>query len=183
MAKRPPLSDQSFLAHVFGPKRNAQPSGIRKTHLSGTRGGRTKARLAAFNRMSPVNQELLKRSGLRDGYLRGEYKLGDAKEALRAKAVSLGVAKPRRPRTPIGPVIRTPLDERVARYLKIVIRGEGRPVNSQHVDENVKLIPAAGGSYEDTLTWDYGQVKYAARRGSEYEIFVDDTLHNPYWYH
>src|SRR3954463_15769083 len=94
MAKKPSFTDTNFLAHIFGPKRHAQPSGIRKTRLTGVKGGRSKLRLAAFNRMSPVNQEMLKRAGLRDDYLKGNASLAEAKRALRPQAVRLGVAKP-----------------------------------------------------------------------------------------
>lgn len=182
MAKKPSLNDQSFLAHLFGPKRNPQPSGLRKTHLSGTRGGRSKGRLAAFNRMSPVNQELLKRSGLREDYLRGNVSLGIARQSVRPQAVSLGVAKPPRPSTsPLSYVIKTPLDARVAAHLKGTVRAEGRPVNDQHVDENISLAP------EDVLSpalgWSYGEFKHAGRAGSEYESLVDGKTRNPFWYH
>lgn len=180
MAKRPRLSEQSFLAHLFSPKKNPSPTGIRKTHLSGVKGGRSKGRLAAFNRMSPVSQELLKRSGLREAYLRGEAKLSDAKTALRPAGIRLGVAKPVRPRIP-RVVIRTDLDARVAQHLKYVIRAEGRHVNERTVDRNVVYIP--DDERVDVLDWDYGKVKYAGRKGSDYEIFVDGAKRNPFWYH
>jgi hypothetical protein len=179
MTKRPTLSNQTFLAHVFSPKRNPQPTGLRKQHLSGTRGGRIKGRLAAFNRMSPVNQELLKRSGLREDYLKGTAKIADAKESLRSEAVNLGVAKPRRPSAPRVPIV-TDLDRRVAGYLKYRLRGLPK-TNSQTIDANVPRIPA--GVKEDVLTWDYTAIKYAGRDGSEYETMVNGKAFNPFWYH
>src|SRR4051812_27593157 len=124
MAKKPSLTDTNFLAHIFGPKRHPQPSGIRKTHLSGVKGGRSKLRLAAFNRMSPVNQEMLKRAGLREDYLKGNASLSEARRALRPQAVSLGVAKPIRVKG-TGGIIYTPLDAQVAAHLKRTIRDAG----------------------------------------------------------
>jgi hypothetical protein len=182
MAKRPSLSEQSFLGHVFSPKKNPKPAGIRKTTLTGVKGGRTKGRLNAFNRMSPTNQELLKRAGMREQYLKGEVKLGDAKAALRPKAVSLGVARPGRPRPgSIRAVIRTPLDARVAAHLKHVVRSAGRPLNTASVDKNVRFIP--DDVLPDVETWEYGQVRYAGRPGSEYEVTSDGKPYNPFWYH
>src|ERR1700754_1914508 len=97
MAQRPGLSDETFLAHVFKPSRNPKPTGLRKTTLKGTH-NRSKKRLAAFNRMSAVNQHILSASGQREQYLRGEANLADAKRALRTKAVDRGIVKPLRVR-------------------------------------------------------------------------------------
>lgn len=177
MAKRPPLTDKSFLGHLFSPKRNPKPSGIRTVSLKGTRGGRTKARLASFNRMSPTNQEMLKRAGMREQYLKGEVTLSDAKHALRPKAIQLGVARPVRGQV----IIRTGLDVRVAAHLKYTIRSAGRPMNPYTVDENVRFIPPS--DMPDVLEWDYSQVKHAGRTGSEYEVNVDGQTRNPFWYH
>lgn len=182
MAKRPPLSEQSFLAHLFGPKRSPLPTGLRKRHLSGLSGDRKKVRLAAFNRMSPFSQELLSRAGLRDAYLRGEAKLSEAKAKLRPRGIVLGVAKPVRHRT-LGVIIRTNHDALVARHLKTELAAEHKWYNSQHIDENVTLIPTAGADYDETLRWGYSDIKYAGREGSEYEVFVDGALRNPFWYH
>lgn len=181
MAKYPSLSDRSFLGHLFSPKRNPKPTGLRKTSLTGLKGGRNKGRLTSFNRMSAVNQETLKRAGMRDQYLRGETTLADAKRALRPQAIQLGVAKPVRRRGPIQAIIRTPLDARVAAHLKYTIRAEGKPVNPFTVDRHVQYIP--DDVLPDVETWDYGQIKYAARAGSEYETVIDGHQTNPFWYH
>jgi hypothetical protein len=183
MARRPHNSEHNFLAHIFGPKRNPKPVGLRKTHLSGVKGGRTKARLAAFNRMSPVNQEILRRSGMREEYLRGESKLGDAKLKLREIGVRLGVAKPTaamRANVPAHLIV-TPLDRLVAAHLKRTIRAEGRQLNPQHVDENV--VYASQTDLGMALQWDYPDFKYAGRKGSEYELSVNGKTVNPFWYH
>lgn len=93
------MADQeAFLAFLFNPKRKPKPTGLRARPLKGLKGGRKAGRLAAYNRMSAVNQELLKQSGLRDEYLRGEFSLKEARAKLRDRAVNLGLAKPTRPR-------------------------------------------------------------------------------------
>lgn len=184
MPRRPQLSDTSFLGYIFSPKKNPKPSGLRKIHLSGTKGGRNKGRLAAFNRMSPASQELLKRAGLREEYLRGQASLGQAKGILREEGVRLGVARPSRTSTnrPYQSYTsRTSLDIRVAAHLKSVIRSADKPLNTFTVDRNAPLIPV--NDLSDVLGWDYSQVKYAGRPASEYELVVEGKRVNPFWYH
>lgn len=93
MAKRPALTEDSFLKHIFSPKKNAQPTGLRKRTLSGLK-GRKKARLTAWNKMPATNQAILDRTGNREAYLRGEVSIADAKRQLRLKAVDKGFVKP-----------------------------------------------------------------------------------------
>lgn len=176
MPKRPSLSDVSFLGHLFSPAKHPQPSGIRKTTLTGTR-GRNKGRLAAFNRMKPVSQELLKRAGMRDQYLKGEVSLADAKKAMRPAGIRAGVAKPVKGS---GPTIRTSLDARVAAHLKYTIRQADRPLNPHSVDRNVLIMP--GDVMPDVVSWDYAQIKHAGRKGSEFETIIDGYTRNPFWY-
>lgn len=97
---RPNLSIDSFLRHVFQPKKHAKPVGLRKTTLKGLQGGRKKARLNAFNKMDAVKQQVLDSMGLRESYLRGEVTFTHAKQQLRSKAVQRNLVKPLRPRTP-----------------------------------------------------------------------------------
>jgi hypothetical protein len=182
MPKRPPLNDKTFLAHVYSPKKNPAPSGIRKTTLKSLAGGRSKARLNAFNKMSPVNQELLKRSGMRDAYLKGQASIADAKRTLRDKAVDLKIVKPLRSRkTATKGRVLTSLDKMIATHLKTTLRAEGKNVNDRTVEAEIVYL----GDNADTqiLKWDYGRIKHAGRRGSEYEVEVDGATHNPFWYH
>lgn len=180
MAKRIPLSENSFLGHVFSPKKNPVPSGIRKTSLVGLKGGRTKARLNAFNRMSPVNQEILKRSGQRDAYLRGEATLADAKRSLRPKAIALKLAKPLRTKAyqPAGGSL-TGLDRTIADRLKSVVREAGKDVNSRNVDQRMKQLKSPT---RDMTKWSYSQFAHAAR-APEYTTEDDEgNAFNPFWY-
>lgn len=179
MAKRPQLSELSFLGHLFSPKKHAVPTGIRKTTLKG-KAGQKRGRIAAFNRMAPFKQELLKRSGTRDSYLRGETTLADAKSALRPKGLAAGIARPlRQPKTP--PAGMTPLDVRVLSYTTTKLREHGRQVNLRTV--NAQLPFFGDNADEEMLRWDIGGIKHAGRQGSEYEVVVDGVTHNPFWYH
>jgi len=183
MAKRVPLTENSFLAHVFSPKKAPLPSGLRKTTLTGLKGGRTKGRLNAFNKLSPFNQEILKRSGQRDAYLKGETTLVKAKQALRPAAVNLGLAKPVKRRTPAykpaGGTL-TGLDRMIqARFLD-KIRDSGRPVNRNTVEKEFVWLD---NGTSDMLTWQAAEFRRAGSEGSEYEIIIDGVTHNPFWYH
>src|SRR6476620_4696031 len=110
MPKRPTLNDNTFLAHLFAPKKHAQPTGLRKIALSGSK-NRSVKRLRSFNKMSAVQQATLTRAGLREQYLRGETTLAEARRSLRPQAISLGVARPVRTRQAPSFVIRTKLDQ------------------------------------------------------------------------
>lgn len=180
MAKRPPLSEDTFLAHLFSPKKHAQPSGIRKTTLKGTK-GQKKARVAAFNRMSPFNQELLKRSGQRDAYLRGEGTLANAKASLRPSAIAKRLAHPLRGK-PVRGGQPTNLDIRVASYLKYKLAGNVEKYNPETIDNENEYLGL--NADEGMLRWDTGRIKAAGKHGSEYEVIgPDGKVHNPFWYH
>jgi hypothetical protein len=185
MAPRPQYSDAPFLGHIFSPSKHQKPTGLRKTSLVG-RTGRNPRRLASFNRMDAVKQEILKQAGMRDSYLRGESTLADAKRSLRPRAISLNVAKPVKPsnrgKTPrFG--IRTALDRLVAAHVKRTLHTAGTPVNEHTVDEESVWYDGDDG----VLRWGPGQIKYAGRKHSEYERIEHTSsgpiTHNPFWYH
>lgn len=182
MPRRPTLTDSSFLAHIFSPKKQPLPTGLRKSILVGTK-GRIARRLSAYNRMTATQQEILKRSGQRDAYLRGESTLVEAKRALRPKAIGLGVAKPVRTRRGKQPSIRhlitTPLDALIARHVRTEVVAAGRPYNAVTAATEIQYLVADN----DMLTWTYGEIKHAGRRGSEHEVVVSGVTHNPFWYH
>lgn len=184
MANRPRLSNSSFLSFIFHPKKALKPTGLRKTTLTGTK-GRNKRRLAAYNRMPAANQEILKRAGQRDAYLRGDTTLAKAKAFLRETAVQLGVAKPVRqrhrplPGLPAG-FAATPLDRMIQQHLERTVRAEGRMFNRHTSDEEIRFLDPETGM----LQWSYGQIKHAGRKDSEYEVVTPDGVtHNPMWYH
>lgn len=185
MAKRPALSENSFLGFLFKPSKNQQPSGLRHNTLTG-RTGRNPRRLRAYNKLSAVQQETLKRSGQREAYLKGETTLAKAKAALRPTAIQLGITKPVRSRTKPAPARdstpegrRVRLEAMIQKHLRTVIVDAGRPWNQQTSDAEIVYIEPEN----EMMDWTYGQVSYAGRRGSEYETFVDGKLHNPFWYH
>lgn len=183
--RRPILSDTSFLAHLFSPKKNPQPTGIRKKTLKGLK-GQSKSRVAAFNRMSPVNQELLKRSGLRDLYLRGDASLTDARRSVRPRAVEYGVARPlaaNRPvlRVPRPMTHREQVNAQVARHIKRTLADSNKRFNAVKISERVPRIPDY--IVEFVGDWDYHQISDAARKGSPFDVIEDGEItFNPFWY-
>lgn len=176
---RPRLTNESFLQYLFHPKRNPKPTGIRKTVLSGLQGGRTKGRLAAFNRMSAPNQEMLRRSGLRDAYLRGEVKLSEARRSLRQTAVDLGIARPLPART-VAPTRQQTVEALIARHIKDVLDANGKHYDSQMIDNNVGRIPGIVKPFVGQ--WDYQAIKDAASEGSPFERIENAIRFNPFWY-
>jgi hypothetical protein len=136
--------------------------------------------------MSAVNQEALKRAGTRDAYLRGDITLAESKRTLRPQAIALNVAKPIRPRGSRLPAggMRTSLKRMIAQHIKNVVRDEGRPLNPATVDREIVWLDDESPDME---RWNYGQVKYAGRKGSEYERTDYESgrvvIHNPFWYH
>lgn len=180
MAKRPSVTDTSFLAHIFSPKKAAKPTGLRKGKALKVTSGRKSARVSSYNKLTAVQQEILNRAGLRESYLRGETTLAEAKRTLRPQAVSAGVAKPTRQR---GQQIRrtiTPLDIMVRNHFARTMREANRPVNPITITKEFEYLDEPS---EEMLGWEYGEFKYAGRTGSEYEVFVDGQKHNPFWYH
>ena len=175
-SRKPALTDQSLLGSVFNPKKNPAPSGLRHVELKGLKGGRTAKRLAAFNRMSPLSQEVLKRSGQREAYLRGESTLAEAKSELRKVAVNLGIAKPLRPRTPkntSGGVARFIIES-----LKTVPTKE--PVNESTVNKGVGFLPPD----VDITKMTPEEIRRAAGADSDFNVYVDGRLvGNVFWYH
>lgn len=91
--RRPKLNDSNFLAHLFAPKKNPLPTGLRKRDVKGGKDAKA-TRVRSYNKFSAAQQEVLKRTGLRDAYLAGNTSLADAKRTLRLKAVDAGIVKP-----------------------------------------------------------------------------------------
>lgn len=182
MPKRPALTEDSFLKHLFAPKSNPLPTGIRKRPIKVTP-GRTKARVNSYNRMSPASQELLKRSGLRDAYLKGEATLTNARSTLRDKAVRKGLVKPTkaqqaRQRKSVG----TPsaLDAKVASHIVHELRQANYTVSTDLVYKHVPFM-----SEEDkrkAATWKAGQIR-AYAGDDDNMVEVGGERFNPLWYH
>ncbi len=183
MAKRPSLTEESFLRHLFSPKKNPLPTGIRKRSLKvgAPARGYKASRVASFNRMSPANQELLRRSGWEVNYLKGTGSLKDARAALRPTAVSKGITKPLRTR--IQNAVRgtnTDLDSRVAAHIIKTLRDAHKTVDANRIHYHVPYMPE-----DDKIQasrWNVGQIKaYAGDRSKM--ITIDDEPANPLWYH
>lgn len=178
--KRPSLTEDSFLRHLFSPKKNPLPTGLRARAIAFTK-GRKKARVASYNRMSAKSQELLKRSGLRESYLKGEASLSDAKAVLRNTAVNKGFARPSR--TPKATTISrsSSLDVAVAAHVIRELRDSGRHVNPDHVHRNVRFLPE--DVKDQARKWGVGQIRaYAGDESNRVEVDFQDAPYNPLWY-
>lgn len=181
VAKRPSLTDESFLAHLFSPKKNALPTGLRARPVAQTK-GRKVARVNAYNKMSAVKQEVLKRSGQRDAYLQGKATFVEARKKLRDVAVGKGVVKPVRRRGPKPPVKisrRDALDAMIAQHFVAALkRGETRQeVDPQGVFKRVPYIQ------ENDLELLDRQTIIDRASDPQYIMTVNGHEFNPYWYH
>lgn len=185
------LTLHSFLAHVFSPKKNPQPTGLRRSTLKVTK-GRKVARVNAFNKMTTVKQQILTYSGRREQYLRGEITFTDSKRSLRNDAVQRGVVKPLRRKYGSG---RDELKRRIADLIWQKTRtlqptdfqrrlGTTRS-NKQHIEDNV--MNYLDDPEPEMLQWDLGDIQTAAKgyevNGRRYVVFEGTTERNPFWYH
>lgn len=175
---RPTLTDASFLAHIFSPKKNPKPTGLRHRILKGNKGQR-KARVNAYNRMSAEKQAVIDRTGNRESFLRGEVTFTQSKRQLRESAVSQGIVKPVRQRArPISKAQQT-YDDTIVEHLKDVgLDGTAR-WNEKRVRQ--RLAVTRKEHKRPMLVMDREQLRRnAARRPAEFED--DGYDFNPFWY-
>jgi hypothetical protein len=180
---RPSLTTDSFLGHLFSPSKNALPTGIRKHPLKAG-SGRKAGRLAAYNRMSPFKQEVLRRSGQREAYLKGDISFRDAKEALRGEAVTKKLARPLRikpTRAASRHALRRRLDTLIADRIREQAIEHNKSYSLPHIIENVQYIP--DDEYDDAVNIDYPDLRIKGRDKSYDITMPDGTVRNPYWYH
>jgi hypothetical protein len=133
---RPRITEDNFLAHLFKPSKNPLPTGIRKTVLKGTK-GQKKARINAWNKLTGRDQEIIRRAGLQDAYLRGDVNRTEAKQRLRGQAVSKGIVKPVRRRRPTESTRDDIYD--TFRHVQRVLSATGR-TNPDHLRMNAVLM-------------------------------------------
>lgn len=93
MARRPALTNQSFLQSIFHPSKYQTPTGLKKRSASKTSSRNTR-RVRAFNNLTPAKQAILDKAGQREAYLRGETTLAQAKDSLRVEAIRHHWIKP-----------------------------------------------------------------------------------------
>ena len=190
MAKRPALTDTSFLQYIFSPKKHGLPTGLRRSKLTSA-AGRNKTRLKSYNKMSAANQEVLRRSGKRDSYLKGEVSFVEAKRALRDVAVDLGVAKPLRTRAPrqtsaIDSMTHaekrkfSDLNRIAGRYVQ-TIREAGKQADLARVMYNMQFMPLEVRYAASRM--DYSQIKEASTDPDNTVKLPDGSEYNPFWYH
>lgn len=175
--RRPALSDATFLAHTFSPKKNPKPTGLRHRILKGSRGQR-QARINAYNKMPAEKQAVIDRSGNRERYLRGEVTFSDSKKALRSLGVRLGIVKPLRPRMPKISLGQKLYDDAVIEHLK----DEGLDQAERWDEKNtrVRLARTSRPDKRVILAADRATIRRQARRR---EDEFDDYDFNPWWYH
>lgn len=181
MPKRPGLTTDTFLKHLFAPRKNPAPTGMRKSNLVWSK-SRSRARVNAYNRMSAVNREVLKQSGMRESYLRGEVALKDAKSALRQTAVAKGYAKPLRSKTPgkAPAASRTGLDALVTGRVIAELRKAGKQVDPGKVQSRVPHMPTA--DKQQAVNWTANRI--VAYAGDDtHMVWIDGKRVNPLWYH
>lgn len=175
MAKRPALTAQSFLAHVFSPKKNPLPTGLRARPVAVTK-GRKAARVNAYNKLPAVKQEVIKRSGLRDKFLKGEVTYTDARKLLREVAVQNNVVKPLRTPKPKRMSLSRARQGYIAQYLLTTLRSAGKNPRVPTVYAGSQFIED-----DDVETLTYSQI--AARAADEnYVVNINGERFNPYWY-
>lgn len=179
---RPPFSNESFLGHLFSPRRNPLPTGIRKHPISASK-GRVKGRVAAYNRMTPFKQEVLRLSGQREAYLRGDATFRDAKESLRGEAVQKRIAKPLRSKSRKSSrnALRRRLDTIIADRIRSLAIEKEKPFDLPRIIENVQYIPDS--EYDAAVNITYPQLILFGRDKGNEIIMPDGTVRNPYWYH
>lgn len=177
--KRPKLTEESFLRHIFSPKKNPLPVGLRARPLVAGK-GRNKGRVASYNRMSASSQEILKRSGLREAYLKGDISLSAAKSALREKAVERGIAKPlRAKKSQEVRSRRASLDAFIASRIVQKISSRKPDFNARNLAKRLVHLPEK--DQIKARTWEIEDiVRYAA--DPENVITVDGQTFNPLWY-
>lgn len=135
--------------------------------------------------MSAAKQEILSRTGLREAYLRGETTQVEAKRKLRTEAIRLGVAKPVRPKRAVAPspvVRRDRLRQMIALHLGNTVQAAQKQPNWNTIDREIDWLDEPDVT-QDKTQWSYGQFKYAARVGSEYDHWDNGKRHNPFFYH
>lgn len=191
---RPRLSFESFLAHVFKPSKNKQPTGLRRTTLSGVK-NRRRARVNAFNKMTSVKQNILAYSGKREEYLRGEVTFTQAKASLRSDAVQRGITRPLKTPYPSGVTTADDMKRRIADILWRTTRQKVptpyqvqkglAPTSKDRIEENV--VRYLDEPEEIMLQWDFGDFQTAAKghqvNGKTYLVFEGSNERNPFWYH
>ena len=172
---RPKLSEESFLRHLFSPAKHPLPTGLRQTKLVGTK-GRSKLRLAAYNRMSAKNQEVLRLSGMREQYLQGRATIADARRSLRTIANYKGYRKPRR----AVQTATSDIDALNAGHLYRSMSMAQKGVDERAIIRNIKYLPE--GDKPGFRKWTDMQIRaYAASDDNIVE--VNGRRLNPLWYH
>jgi hypothetical protein len=179
MAKRPALTEDSFLKHLFSPRKNLLPTGLRKRPVAFSK-GRTKARVASYNRMNAKSQEVLRTAGLKDAYLRGDASLTDARKGLRSKAVEKGFAKPlRQAKQAVAKTSRGNIDTAVAAHIVHALKKANFIPNIGRIHNSVPFMPEE--DKDKALRFTSAQIRAYAGDSTKL-VTIDGEQRNPLWY-
>lgn len=176
---RPRLTTESFLSHLFRPSKNALPSGIRKTTLKGKK-GQKRARINSWNKMPGKNQEILRRAGLQDAFLRGDVTVTEAKRRLRIDAANQGIVKPLRRRAPSKAVSDDIYG--VFRHMDRILQTDRK--NPDHLRMNaVMMSPQQRVDVKQISTFDEFRAEASSPSERWMTTFDDGVTRSVLWYH
>lgn len=182
MPRKPALTDESFFLAIFRPKKNPLPSGLRKRPLSGLKGGRKQARLNAYNKMSAEKQELLRRSGRLDYYLRGESTYAQAKRFFRVQAESRGVIPPVK-RKNLGGIRQDPHYNRNLAYVHLTRLNTSSRRSQNTILKNVGIMTDAQTIAAQKIKNETELRTLAQGNSDEWRSQMSDDYENVLWYH
>lgn len=167
MARKPALSNKSFLQSIFQPSKHQTPKGLRKRSATKT-SGRNARRVRAFNNLTPAKQAILDKANQREAYLRGDTTLTEAKNSLRAEAIRNGWT---------APVTRTTSIEH--HISSLVQRATGRNIDPDKLHQRVNAMTPEQRREASSLT--FAELQQRASDNDNL-IETDDGDTNPFWY-
>ena len=176
------FSELELLTAVFKPSSKTSLPGLRRRTITGK--SWKASRRTAFNKMPAKNQEVLRRAGMQDSYLRGESTLAQAKAKLREKAVSAGIVKPTKPRNKTVQTPREPTWLEVARHIdELASQGanDEHPINKPAIGRHAKKLVNQGVGSKVLKIDSYRQF-IDAMDDEQYDDPDDDGV-SLLWYH
>ena len=179
------VQSDKFLAHVYSPKKNPRPVGLRKRTVAKT-SARNARRVKSYNAYDAVKQRVIDAVG-RERYLSGEITLVDARRELRPTAISQGAAKPVRPRKSVKE-LRDVAEENILEIAssRPPTRSNGRdkpPIRRSTVHRNIRVMKPRQLSRAIRINT-FDELMDAATDEGEYFVDTDTGEEfNPFWYH
>lgn len=167
MARKPALTNESFLQSIFQPSKYQTPKGLKKRSASNTK-GRNARRVRAFNNLTPAKQAILDKANQREAYLRGETTLADAKDTLRVEAIRHHFIQP--------PTRTTSIEHHIS---SIVQRATGRSIDPDKLHNRVNAMTPA--QRREVSEMSFAELQQRAS-DSDNITESEDGDTNPFWY-